>query len=95
MSLPATPDWLTLHDGTLAAGLQAGVVFVSVAGRPQYRLDARPAQNQVACSVTQTVDGKTLEHKAGHPTESGALLGGLGQVRTKIGWEARPKKNNF
>jgi hypothetical protein len=66
--------------------LQPGVVFVSVAGRPQYRLDARPAQNQFACSVTQTVNGKRLDDKSGYPTVEAALVGGLDQLRTNRGW---------
>lgn len=86
MSLPTAPDWLKLHDGTLAAGLQPEIVYVSVAGRPQYRLDARPAQNQFACSVTQTVNGKRLDDKAGYPTADAALVGGLDQLRAKLGW---------
>ena len=54
MSVPATPEWLKLHDGVLTGGILPESVFVSIAGRPQYRLDARPAQNQFACSVIQT-----------------------------------------
>lgn len=86
MSLPATPDWLALRDGSLAPGLKPDTVYVSVAGRPQFRLDARPAQNQFACSVTQTVNGKRLDDKTGYPTAAAALVGGLDQLRVKLGW---------
>ena len=86
MSTPTAPDWLKLHDGTLAAGVGPETVFVSIAGRPQYRLDARPAQNQFLCSVTQTVNGKRLNEKAGYPTAEAALVGGLTQLRETLGW---------
>ena len=86
MSIPVTPDWLKLRDGSLASGLQPGTVYISVAGRPQYRLDARPAKNQFVCSVTQTVNGKRLDDKDGYPTADAALVGGLDQLRVKLGW---------
>ena len=86
MSVPATPEWLKLHDGVLTGGILPESVFVSIAGRPQYRLDARPAQNQFACSVIQTVNGKRLDDKTGYPTPDAALIGGLDQLRAKLGW---------
>lgn len=86
MSIPATPDWLTLHDGTLSGGLLPDTLFIAVAGRPEYRLDARPAKNQFVCSVTQTVNGKRLDDKDGYPTADAALVGGLDQLRAKLGW---------
>lgn len=84
--LPTTPEWLHLHDGTLSAGLRSDTIYVVIGGKPQYRLDARPAQNQFACSVLQTVNGKRLDDKAGYPTADAALVGGLDQLRAKLGW---------
>lgn len=84
--LPTTPEWLTTHDGTLSAGLQPDTIYIVVGGQPQYRLDVRPAQNQFACSVFQTVNGKRLDDKTGYPTVAAALVGGLDQLRMKLGW---------
>ncbi|MFO0935089.1 MAG: hypothetical protein U0798_01055 [Gemmataceae bacterium] len=86
MNLPATPEWLKIRDGQITGGLRSDTVYISVAGRPQYRLDARPAKNQFVCSVTQTVNGKRLDDKDGYPTAEAALIGGLDQLRTKLGW---------
>lgn len=80
------PEWLTLRDGTIKAGVQAHSLFVLLSGKPQYRLDARPAKNQYSCSVIQTVNGKQIDVKAGYTTLDAAFVGGLDQLREKLGW---------
>lgn len=84
--MPSVPDWLSLRDGTLRGGLSSDTLFVVLAGQPLYRLDARPARNQFACAVTQTVSGQRLDDAAGYPTADAALTGGLDQLRQKLGW---------
>jgi hypothetical protein len=80
------PDWLTKRNGGLATALQPTSIFVTIAGQPQYRLDARPAKNQFACTVVQTVNGRAIDLKEGYPTREAALTGGLLQLKEKMGW---------
>jgi hypothetical protein len=84
--IPTAPEWLTRREGSLRPGLHPETVFVILAGQPQYRLDARPAKNQFACAVTQTVNGRRLDDAVGFPTAEAALTGGLDQLRQKLGW---------
>lgn len=86
MPLPTVPDWLKTRDGTLTPGLAERIVFVMFAGQPQYRLEARPATGQFACDVIQTVNGKRLDDATTYPTIDAALVGGLEQLRNKLGW---------
>ena len=80
------PEWLTKRAGTITPAILPSSVFVSIGGKPQYRLDARPAKNQFSCTVTQTVNGKSIDVKIGYPTQEAALTGGLEQLRDKMGW---------
>jgi hypothetical protein len=86
MSLPAVPDWLTRHDGSLQPGLTDRTVYVLIGGAPQYRLDARPAGGRFVGTVTQTVNGRPLDGDAKYETIDAALAGGLEALRADLGW---------
>jgi hypothetical protein len=86
MALPSVPDWLTKRGGELKPGLNAGILFVMLDGKPQYRLDVRPSGGQFGCAITQTVNGKRLDANAKFPTSDAALAGGLIALQDKLGW---------
>lgn len=86
MSLPTAPDWLSLRDGSLTPGIRDHILFVMVGGKPQYKLEARPAAGQFTCSVTQTINGKRVDGGAVYPTRDAALTGGLDELRAALGW---------
>ena len=79
------PDWLKARDGSLKPGVN-GHVLVMVGGRPEYRLEVRPAAGQFTCVVTQTVNGRRLDGATTCPTADAALAGGLEQLRGNLGW---------
>lgn len=86
MAVPTVPDWLTLRDGGLRPGLSSNTVLVLLGGRPEYRLDARPAGGQFVCNVTQTVNGRQLGSSPPAAAPAAALAGGLDLLREKLGW---------
>lgn len=86
MSLPTIPDWLKTREGSLTPGVRDHTVFVVLGNQPQYRLEARPAAGTYSCFVTQTINGKRLDGGASYPTQDAALVGGLEELRTKLGW---------
>jgi hypothetical protein len=82
-----TPDWLTLHDGSLRRGLNDTDWLVMFGPDPQYRLVARPAAGgQSTCAVTQTVNGRRLDKGGVAPTTEAALRAGLEDLRQALGW---------
>ena len=80
------PDWLQKRDGNLKAGIREEIVFVMLSNQPSYRLEVCPAQGQHICSVVQTNNGKRLDDATTYATVGGAMMGGLEQLRTKLGW---------
>ncbi len=86
MPLPAIPDWLSKRDGSLSAGVGDHTVFVILGGKPQYRLDVRPAQGEFTCNVMQSNNGHRLDADAKFPTAAAAFGGGLDALRGKLGW---------
>lgn len=86
MLLPPVPDWLTTRDGGLTPGIRDHIVFVTLSGRPEYRLEARPASGKYTCQVTQTINGRRLDGAAAYPDRSAALAGGLDELRAALGW---------
>ena len=83
---PTAPDWLLLRDGALQPGLRDHILFVLLSGRPEYRLEVRPAEGKEICAVTQTVNGRRLDDGTVYSTPTAALAGGLEQLRAKLGW---------
>jgi hypothetical protein len=86
MALPSVPDWLTKRGGELKPGINSGIVFIMLDGKPQYRLDVRPSGGQFGCAITQTVNGKRLDGNSTFPSAADALIGGLTTLREKLGW---------
>jgi len=86
MPLPTAPEWLKLRDGLLKPGLADHIVIVMLNNQPQYRLESRPAKGKFACTVSQTVNGKRLDDGVTYGTVEAAFLGGLEQLRGKLGW---------
>jgi hypothetical protein len=85
--MPAIPEWLTKRDGGLAPGIREFILFVTVSKKPQYRLEARPAKGQFACTITQTQNGKSIDDAAPvYPTLDAAFAGGLERLKQRLGW---------
>jgi len=80
------PDWLTARNGGLRNGLTDSVLFVTLDGEPQWRLDALPARGCFTCAVIQTNNGKRLDGGKEYPTKEASLTGGLDELRTHLGW---------
>jgi len=84
--IPA-PEWLTKRQGSLQPGIREFILFVMLADKPQYRLEARPANGRYACAVTQSINGKRLDQPGlTYPDLRSALEGGLDQLRASLGW---------
>jgi|YNPBryunderm2012_1023409.scaffolds.fasta_scaffold37187_1 hypothetical protein len=83
---PAVPEWLKRRDGTLKPGLRETILFVMLAGQPQYKLELRPAKGQFTCEITQTINGKRLDDGTIYPDPDAAFAGGLEQLRRSLGW---------
>lgn len=87
MMLPKPPEWLTKRDGSLTPGLNESLVFVLISGAPQYKLESRPGSaEKFICAIQQTVNGRRLDDGTTYPSPEAALLGGLDQLRVKLGW---------
>ena len=81
------PDWLAVRSATLKPGVRPETTFVMLEGNPQFKLEVRPAAGTFACTVSNTVNGKRLDDTAAtYPTADAALVGGLDQLRNKLGW---------
>jgi len=86
-ALVTVPDWLKLRDGAITPGTWPETVFVTVGGKPLYKLEVRPATGKLACSVTNTVNGKRLDDgEVTFPDAVAAFHGGLEQLRNALGW---------
>jgi hypothetical protein len=87
MALPIAPDWLAKRDGVITPGIREQIVFIALSGRPQYKLEARPARGKIACIVTQTINGKLIDDAtAEYTTQDAAFTGGLERLKSKLGW---------
>ena len=86
MALPEVPQWLNSRGGSLQAGIRDSIVMVYFDGRPNYRLEARPAEGSHTCTVTQTVNGKRVDARKTYETQAAALSGGLEELRQQLGW---------
>jgi hypothetical protein len=80
------PDWLTLHDGGLAPGLNQRTWVVTLTGEPEWRLEALPARGTFSCAVVQLNNGKRLDERKEYPSLDTALAGGLEELRGRLGW---------
>ncbi len=80
------PDWLKLRDGSLQPGLSSQTCFVVIGGKPQYRLDVRPATGGFTCDITQTINGHRYDNLQKSDSETAALASGLETLRNQLGW---------
>ena len=80
------PDWLAQRGGSLQQGLNAQTWFVTLNGHMLYRLFATTAKGQLTCTVTQANNGERLDGEKLCPTVEAALVGGLDELRDKLGW---------
>ena len=80
------PEWLTMRDGGLVKGANGTVLYVTLDGRPQWRLDADPAKGKFTCAVLQTNNGKRLDAGKEYASREAALAGGLDELRARLGW---------
>jgi hypothetical protein len=87
MPLPSAPDWLAKRDGTLAPGIRDHIAFVTISGKPHYKIEVRPAKGKYASAVTQTVNGRPIDDAAAeYPTPDAAFAGGLSRLKDRLGW---------
>ena len=87
MELPAAPEWLTRREGALKPGLRDYIAVVMIGGRPEYRLEVRPAQGKFACVVSYQVNGNLIGGTDGtQPTPEAAWAEGLTRLQAKLGW---------
>lgn len=82
----ATPDWLAQRGGELRLGKDGQSASVYFAGQLQYVLVPIPAKGKHACRITETVNGRRLDHDGVWETVPAAFEGGLNVLREKLGW---------
>ena len=86
MTLPIAPEWLSRREGAIRPGLREYIAIVTIANRPEYRLEVRPAGGTFACVVSYTVNGKLIEGQSEQPTADAAWAEGLTRLQAKLGW---------
>jgi hypothetical protein len=83
----SVPDWLKLRSGLLKPGVRPETQFVLIGDQPLYKLEVRPANGKFTCAISNTVNGKRLDDgTATFPSVPEAFVGGLEQLRAKLGW---------
>jgi hypothetical protein len=87
MSLPTVPAWLASRSGTISRGIADHIAFVTFGGKPEYKLEVRPAKGKFTCVVTATVNGRPIDAPADtHDSSAAAMDSGLTRLQTKLGW---------
>jgi len=87
MSLPTVPAWLAHRSGTLTPGITDHLAFVVFGGKPEYKLDVRPAQGKFTCVVSATVNGRPIDAPAELlDSPAAAMDNGLTRLQAKLGW---------
>lgn len=85
-TIPKPPEWLAKRDGTITAGVRDHSIHLLIGGAPQYKLEVRPAMGKFICAVEQSVNGKRLDDSTIYSSPETAMMGGLDQLRAKLGW---------
>jgi len=80
------PEWLTMRDGGLVNGANGTILYVTLDGHPQWRLDVVTAKGRLTCAVMQTNNGQRLDGGRDYATQTAALAGGLEELRARLGW---------
>jgi hypothetical protein len=83
---PDTPAWLKSREGELRRGLTESVWFVTLDGRPLYKLTIVPVAGRYSCAISATVNGRRLDSGQTAATAAEALQMGLEELRGKLGW---------
>lgn len=87
MPLPTVPTWLSARSGTISRGIADHIAFVTLAGKPAYKLEVRPAKGKFSCVVTATINGKSIDTPADLlDSATAAFDNGLTRLQSKLGW---------
>ena len=87
MHLPTVPAWLSSRSGTLTPGIADHIAFVVFGGKPEYKLEVRPAKGKFTCEVSATVNGRPIETPAElRDSPAAAMDDGLTRLQGKLGW---------
>jgi len=86
-SPPTVPAWLASRSGTVSCGIAGHIAFVTFGGKPEYKLEVRPAKGKFTCVVTATVNGRPIDAAADLLDSSAAAMdNGLTRLQAKLGW---------
>lgn len=80
------PEWLARRGGEIVRGVNEGNWLVLLDGKPQYRVDLKPARGAFTYAIKQTVNGREVAGGRVFPTLEDALRGGLDHLRESLGW---------
>jgi MFS family permease len=80
------PDWLKHHDCELKPSRDGHSWLVYLGKELAYVVAPVPAVGAFSCKVTQTINGKRLDHGGTFPTLEDAARGGLEDLRKALGW---------
>ena len=87
MSVPTVPAWLASRSGTMSGGIADHIAFVTFGGKPEYKLEVRPAKGKFTCVVTATVNGKPIDATADlFDSSAAAMDNGLTRLQANLGW---------
>lgn len=87
MPLPSVPAWLANRSGTLTPGIAGHIAFVVFGGKPEYKLEVRPAKGKFTCLVSATVNGRPIDTPADLlDSPAAAMDNGLDRLQAKLGW---------
>jgi hypothetical protein len=81
-----TPDWLGVRGVRLLPSKDGQSWVVYLGDEPQYLLMAVPVKGRFGCRITQTINGRRLDHGETYPSVEAALSGGLEELRKALGW---------
>ena len=80
------PEWLARRQGALELSTDGHTWFVVFDQRPQYALEARPAQGRFSCHVKETISGRRIDSHGAYVNADEAIRGGLEDLRKALGW---------
>lgn len=83
---PTAPEWLTRRGGALKLGSDHRTWFVVWDGKPQHKLTIVPVEGKFGCTIRQTINGRLLPNPKVADTPDLALVQGLNELGTTLGW---------
>jgi hypothetical protein len=81
-----TPAWLSERGVRLLPSKDGQSWLVYLGDEPQYLLMAVPVRGQFGCRISQTINGRRLDHGTTYASLDEALAGGLDELRKTLGW---------